>query len=890
MEQKMLEKIKKTARNSAFIVGTIETKEKKYNDYEEKEKDFFVLGEKLAKDIFVEQVLAETNYNKNELKEFILENKDVFKTDNEELENLSYKDMVKIVKNSSNEIIDFKNDVEPLFDRAFAFSEENTINECKQDYFESLGRKKLLPILLKKVEENVEHFKNVKDFRIDDVDNEFGREDDYYQFRDKLMKDVSNEFYDTFVTSVYNFDYKTDREDKREEKEKLIKFFEVNPLLADDFFKFISSNKIDENLFDELYDKLEDVMDKTVNQKDGEQIQFISPYEIDKNGKLSFDINEKNFDEKDKNVEDKLKKLNNRIAENIAKELKYNDYSHLMTDTVKRELRTEFLAETTNVDTKEKDLKFMKKYELKDEIDERVKTRYSLNPYESTEFKAFITDENIQDKISDKIVDFYKKNKDIDKETLVKKINDFLDESNIFDKAIEINDKKLRKAEDFENNITLIEKNLKEYGKENGTIYSGKIVQLNGEKGIGLTIINKETEKEEKTLVAKSLNEFKQKVIDFIGEDIENKKDYYFKNMKYDIYKERKDNLERLEEKVDFNKTDIKTDKDFSFEFTDKNKENYKYDYKLVIADKENKYKSMYKYTNYRKISMALVDENFSDYFTTTSNGALENHYLKIDYLKEKNKDIMKQINENIEKESFSMAKADMILMAVSETKSKRAKIGEKREFSELMSESIDTSFFNRIGNLKEKESFVEKNADELGLTLNEDGKIEELYDENSEKYKENIDDFLKAVKENLKEEVIGNYEKPDYLKEYSKLKPETLTLQKEFYKNAFPILLSEDDMKLSKSKINNLDGISNSKKEKLKERINDYFNSMSEHSKDIENPYQFKERCENFSTKYYDFDKSFDIELPTEKNNKKEISKNKEKEKEKTDEKEIEF
>lgn len=64
----------------------------------------------------------------------------------------------------------------------------------------------------------------------------------------------------------------------------------------------------------------------------------------------------------------------------------------------------------------------------------------------------------------------------------------------------------------------------------------------------------------------------------------------------------------------------------------------------------------------------------------------------------------------------------------------------------------------------------------------------------------------------------------------------------------------------------------------------------MSEHSKDIENPYQFKKRCENFSTKYYDFDKSFDIELPTEKNNEKEISKNKEKEKEKTDEKEIDF
>lgn len=578
-------------------------------------------------------------------------------------------------------------------------------------------------------------------------------------------------------------------------------------------------------------------------------------------------------------MEDKLKELNNRIAKNIAKELKYNDYSHLMTDI---KLRTEFLTETTNKDTKEKDLKFMKTYELKDEIDERVQTRYSINPYESTEFKVFITDENTH-KITDKIVDFYKKNKDIDEETLVKKINDFLDESNIFDKTIEINDKRLRKAEDFEDNIALIEKNLKEYGKENGTIYSGKIVQLNGEKGIGLTITNIKTE-EEKTLLAKSLNEFKEKVIDFIGEDIENKKDYYFKNMKYDVYKKRKDDLERLEEKVDFNKTDIKTDKDFTFEFTDKNKDNDKYDYRLVIADEENKYDSMYKYTGYRKISMALVDENFSDYFTATSNNSLQNHFLKIDYLKEKNENIMKQINENIEKESFSMAKADIILMAVSETKSKRAKIGEEREFSELLSESIDTSFNNRIGNLKDKESFVEKNAEELGLTLNKDGKIEELYSEDSEKYKENIDDFLKVIKENLKEELIENYEKPNYsLDEYKKLKPETLTLQNQFYKNAFPILLSEDDMKLSKSKMNNLEGISNSKKEKLKARINDYFNSMSEHTKDIENPFQFKKNCENFSTKYYDtFDKSFDFELPTEKNSKKETSKEKEIEKSK--------
>jgi len=217
----------------------------------------------------------------------------------EKIENFSYKDMVKVVNNSTENIIDFGNDVKPLFERTFTEYSEDTLKECEQDYFESLGRKKLLPILLKEIEENVEHFKEVKGFMINDVDNEFGREDDYYQFRDKLMKDVSNEFYNTFVTSVFNLDYKVEKEDKKEEKEKLIEFFGVNPLLANDFFKFISSNKIDENLFDELYDKLEDVMDKTITQEDGKQIEFVSPYEIDKNGKLSFDIKREKVDLKE---------------------------------------------------------------------------------------------------------------------------------------------------------------------------------------------------------------------------------------------------------------------------------------------------------------------------------------------------------------------------------------------------------------------------------------------------------------------------------------------------------------------------------------------------------------------------------------------------------------
>lgn len=904
MEQKMLEKIKRTARNSAFIIGAIETKEKKYNNYEEKENDFFTLGEKLAKDIFVEQVLAETNYNKNELKEFILENKDVFKTDNEKLENLSYKDMVKIVKNSSNEIIDFKNDVEPLFDRAFAYSEENTINECKQDYFESLGRKKLLPMLLKKVEENVEHFKEVKDFRINDVDNEFGREDDYYQFRDKLMKDVSNEFYDTFVTKVYNLDYKTDREDKKEEKEKLMEFFEVNPLLADDFFKFISSNKIDENLFDELYDKLENVMDKTVNQEDGKQIEFVSPYEIDKNGKLSFDMfdmNEKNFDEKDSDFTNEKendltnakKEVNQKIAEKFAKnfgksfsQFKRSVYSSLDNDFT---LDLFSIVEKENRETKEKKVEILENYKVKDEVNIRLKgyvpsgigTRDITEEEKNTDIKVHSLKAEDKDTIKKEILNIIKKTKN--EKDIEKEIFNYLEKKDFYKDSFEINEKKLEKADKFFNALANLTKNI---NIDLNTTYNVSITQKDGKQYYNLSFQNNKT-KDKKEINSNSLDDFKDKIVDFLDKNINEKEEKYFKDTNKDhnlLLLIRKKDLKKLKN-IDFSNLETELDKNFKFEFS--NKEVGDCTHHLTIENDRNfKKGDVYSLEAIRKMSYILTNKDFSENIVD-NNIFVSEEKKKIDFLKEENKNIMEKINENIEKETFSEAKADIVMMSVLEVGKKQTK--NEVSYSHHIGESIETYFNNRIGNLKDKESFVEKNADELGLTLNENGKIAELYDEDSEKYKENIDNFLKAIKENLKEELIENYEKPNYsLDEYEKLKPETLTLQNKFYKNAFPILLSEDDMKLSKSKINNLDGISNGKKEKLKGRINDYFNSMSEHTKDIDNSYQFKENCENFSTKYYDFDKSFDIELPTEKNNEKEISKNKEKEK--TTDKEIDF
>jgi hypothetical protein len=910
---KNINDLKKIAINSAFAVEIVKTKAKNFNNDEEMKNEFFISGEKLAKNIFVNEVLVETNYNKNELKDFIKDNKDFFKFDEEKIENFSYKDMVKVVNNSTENIIDFGNDVKPLFERTFTEYSEDTLKECEQDYFESLGRKKLLPILLKEIEENVEHFKEVKGFMINDVDNEFGREDDYYQFRDKLMKDVSNEFYNTFVTSVFNLDYKVEKEDKKEEKEKLIEFFGVNPLLANDFFKFISSNKIDENLFDELYDKLEDVMDKTITQEDGKQIEFVSPYEIDKNGKLSFDIKREKVDLKEIKEE-----LYEEITKSIIKNLKsnYGDYAFSTYEFLNDNVLDKYsIGELTDRTSKEKTYKIIYKEDLEDEVLHRL-TGYSINDYpeneKNTDLKLYITDVKENNETSKELLEIYQENKNKSNEEITQKIVEYLEKKDIFHQNIEISEKGLEKATNFENAIHLLEANLKQVdlGFGDKTSYSGTMYQVNGENYFNINFKEKGN-KEEVNIEAKTLNDLKEKVIDFVGKDIENNKT----NSEY-MQKIRKENFEKLKE-LDLKNLEIETDKNFSFEFTNKNRDNDKYSYLLIMETEKAKHLTVnFGNDDFKNIAYALTDKNYSEVFYKEYLRYGSFSYDKIDYLKEKNVEIIKKVDENKQKETFQEIKADIIMSAMEINGRRQYLEKSEDDYVTRFLKGIDECFEDRIGTLKDKEEFIAKRHEELGLTLNSNGKISELYSPDESEYKDNINTFLDNIKENIKEEIgnrfdfdlseeINNINKKlgkEYFenakenlytnekkkaidlikKEYLPIRPQTMSLQKEFLRNAIPILLSEDKMGLTKKEMEELKNISDDKKEELKEKVNNYFNSYSEQAKDTKNDFVFKWNINNFYLSDYDsYSKELDIKIPKGKTVKKEVKKNIEVEKE---------
>lgn len=849
-----------------------------------------------------DDILKEVDYNSNKLKDFLIDNatefnideEDIFELKNEDLSNdevkgffiskLSKLDLKKDFKNKTEEYIGFEM-MGNKINIAFSPHLKEKMGEVKTDFFRDVATKDFVPLINENLEKIINEKKNVSDGKSEIT------LDDFDELREKLL----NKKIETKLP-------KNDINIKRDS-------------FKDEYLTFLEVNK------DEISDILMDKISKTVSNN-----TFV------KDNKIEFkDFNnlleKENFEENiEKENQNKIKetKAKDEFADNLARSFNnlINKENYTRKDLITEQIDNLYLVQLNNKKNNETEFQTVSKNEMNFMVDLKTNT-ISLNDIDKSDREKYqkVLDSDLKISVIAKnsksdLADFVLKelNKPNNEKSFEEKIDSIATKIKENQSDIVIDNEKIEKAEKFKNAINSIDDILQDYSLDYGKANNKITIFYDNEFGtLFPEIIVKNEKKMEKIAYADDV--FKREFVDDLLHEFK-------KHNQLGTNQERLDKIESFKE--NFNSEilfdiDMKKAEELQFEFKSENGNGI---YNITHINNEKTYNVLQSKENPSlNLMLSVVDKDFSMLIEKGIGDVVDEKEIAISYSKILDKE--KEIISHFEKDTINKMNGDIRFHTITnalkdfeksekedktildfvgtnldEIYSLRTEVYEKSEdirekflinnaetfkiplnyYNEMLSESIDTSFFNRIGNLKEKESFVEKNADELGLTLNANGKIEELYDEDSGKYKENIDDFLKAVKENLKEEVIGNYEKPDYLKEYSKLKPETLTLQKEFYKNAFPILLSEDDMKLSKSKINNLDGISNSKKEKLKERINDYFNSMSEHSKDIENPYQFKERCENFSTKYYDFDKSFDIELPTEKNNEKEISKNKDK------------
>lgn len=582
----------------------------------------------------------------------------------------------------------------------------------------------------------------------------------------------------------------------------------------------------------------------------------------------------------------KKQELNKEISKGIVSWFDRN-YSNFKFSAFER-LNDMFLdgisiVEISNSKTGEIKFEILDKEEIADKVNQKVnglETNFeNEDEVKNTNFKLYTTDVKENNKTSKELLNIYKENKDKSKDEIVEKLFEHLEKKDIYNQTIEINEKGLEKANNFKETIDLIEKSVG-YIDDYFNIYKGSIIKKDGENHYNLNIKDKET-KEETNISAKTPNNFKEKVIGYL-EDVFEKTDKT-NDLKKDILEEMKN--------TDFNILEIVPDKNLKFEFSNKNRDNGKYSYLLVVENEKDTHLSVALRNNkLTNIAYAITNEKYSDVFDKKFKDYVSESFEKVDYLKQANIEIIEQINENIEKETFKEAKADIILSALEER--------EIRDFrhpnlssGEIVAIGIEEKFENRIGNLKDKETFLKRNADELGITVNnETNKINELFSPNETEYKENINQFINAIKENIKDEISEKFElefSKDsteksrkleenkvvdlIIKEYSSIRPQTLSLQDDFVRNNIPIILSEDKMDLSKNEMKNFYELSEEKmeifKDKLFQKINDNYNSMSEHTKDLKRNFSFDEIFGNFhSYKFDKFVKETEIKVPKEK------------------------
>lgn len=603
------------------------------------------------------------------------------------------------------------------------------------------------------------------------------------------------------------------------------------------------------------------------------------------------------------NLEKAKEKVNKVMAKSVYGVLNesYKDHNSSVYESINQWSLDRFsIGEVTNKTTGKVDFKIIEKEDLREEISSRT-GNFTIKNYtddeKNSDLKLYITDVKKNDETSKELTNIYNENKGKSKDEIIDKLIEYLEKKNVLDETIVIDDEKRDKANNYFKAIDLIETNIEntimDKPSSNKITYEGNIIQKNDEQYFGINIKNKAT-KEEIDLRGKTLTELKEKVVDFVEKDLEREEKLGIIKGKDLILKQEK--LEELKN-TDFKDLKIETDKDFRLEFTDKNKKKDGYSYLLVIEDKKETILTIgFKERELKGMLFNITDKNFSDISDKTFFDIRSSNLKKVDYLKEVNKEIMKQVDENKEKESFKEVKADIIISSLEEVGRRQYEntngVDKTLTYPQAFIKNIDDFFENRIGNLKDKSEFLEKRHEEFNLTLDENGKIKELSTDNEEEYKENVSQFLNAIKQNIKEEMnekfdfVGKNEDDKYVKfqlnnEVENLKKEylpdrnlTISLEKEFLRNAIPIMLSEDKMSLKKEELEKLS--ETEQKKELNEKINNYYNSMSESSKAIKIDFVLENNLYGFRPHHFDkFVKESEIKIPKEKKNKaKEVEK----------------
>lgn len=368
-----------------------------------------------------------------------------------------------------------------------------------------------------------------------------------------------------------------------------------------------------------------------------------------------------------------------------------------------------------------------------------------------------------------------------------------------------------------------------------------------------------------------NLPDLKDKLVKLLEKNIEDTKEFYEKNYREDFGENRQKRLKILK-KMDIKDLEIGTKANIQFEY-EENAFNMNVSLKVEKDDKlivKTNFKNL---LGNEELTQIIKNENLSDFlgrgFFFLKNS---DEYEKIDFTKRKTEYYMEKLDKIIEETSLKDAVKDInsntIACLFSDDKEWNFE-----NFSDIAKEYFDISFNNRIDIIKDKESLVMNNLEELKLTtndiLNNKEDKEKLINEILQFYKENsFNNFLEEVEKMKQIEIDADYvydddksseqyilvESLNHLEENKNFiaSSDFFNIQEYNIKNLIAITIDEEKMSLSKKQLDFFRTIDDKSKENLYDSVISRYNDMSDTMSGEIDKKLFLEVCDSFRPNEY--------------------------------------
>lgn len=420
--------------------------------------------------------------------------------------------------------------------------------------------------------------------------------------------------------------------------------------------------------------------------------------------------------------------------------------------------------------------------------------------------------------------------------------------------------------------ISNITENLKMFNFDRGKIDENIGVKINflkqSEKERYLIEFSNNNKKIE--ISTDNLPDLKDKLVKLLEKNIEDNKEFYINDCET-FCEIRQRELEILK-KMDIKDLEIGTKANIQFEY-EENAFNMNVSLKVEKDDKlivKTNFKNL---LGNEELTQIIKNENLSDFlgrgFFFLKNS---DEYEKIDFTKRKTEYYMEKLDKIIEETSLKDAVKDInsntIACLFSDDKEWNFE-----DFSDIAKEYFDISFNNRIDIIKDKESLVMNNLEELKLTtddiLNNKEDKEKLINEILQFYKENsFNNFLEEVEKMKQIEIDADYvydddksseqyilvESLNHLEENKNFiaSSDFFNIQEYNIKNLIAITIDEEKMSLSKKQLDFFRTIDDKSKENLYDSVISRYNDMSDTMSGEIDKKLFLEVCDSFRPNEY--------------------------------------